>query len=49
MVVAVFVLWGVVMLPLGTWTASWRIDRARLGSALPAPQGSVSPVFESSS
>jgi hypothetical protein len=46
MVAAVFVLWGVVLLPLGTWTASWRIDRARLGSALPAAQGSVSPVFE---
>ena len=46
MVAAVFVLWVVVMLPLGTWTASWRIDRARLGSALPAAQGSVSPVFE---
>jgi hypothetical protein len=45
MVVAVFVLWGVVMLPLGTWTASWRIDRARLGSALPASPG-VNPVFE---
>ena len=47
MVAAVFVLWGVVMLPLGTWTASWRIDRARLGPALPATQGPVSPVFES--
>jgi hypothetical protein len=46
MVAAVFVLWGVVLLPLGTWTASWRIDRARLGSALPAAQGAVSPVFE---
>jgi hypothetical protein len=46
MVLAVFVLWGIVMLPLGTWTTSWRLDRARLGSALPAPQGSVSPVFE---
>jgi hypothetical protein len=48
MVLAVFVLWGLVMLPLGTWTTSWRIDRSRLGSALPTPQGSVSPVFESS-
>lgn len=45
MVVAVFVLWGLVMLPLGTWTAWWRIDPARLGSARPASQG-VSPVFE---
>jgi hypothetical protein len=46
MLLAFFVLWGIVMLPLGTWTTSWRLDRARLGSALPAPQGSVSPVFE---
>jgi hypothetical protein len=46
MVAAIVVLWGVVMLPLGTWTASWRIDRTRLGSGLPAAQGSVSPVFE---
>jgi hypothetical protein len=46
MVAAVFVLWGVVLLPLGTWTASWRLDRARLEPALPAAQGSVSPVFE---
>jgi alpha-1,6-mannosyltransferase len=46
MVAAVFVLWGLVLLPLGTWTASWRIDRARLGSAVPAAQGSVSAVFE---
>jgi hypothetical protein len=47
MVLAVFVLWGIVMLPLGSWTTSWRLDRARLGSALPSPQGSVRPVFES--
>jgi alpha-1,6-mannosyltransferase len=46
MVAAVFVLWGLVLLPLGTWTASWRIDRARPGSAVPAGQGSVTPVFE---
>jgi alpha-1,6-mannosyltransferase len=46
MVLAVFVLWGVVMLPLGTWTASWRIDRSRLGSALPSGSPSVAPVFE---
>ena len=47
MVVAVFVLWAVVMLPLGRWTSSWRIDRARLGSDLPTttPQGAV--AFES--
>jgi len=47
MVVAVFVLWGVVMLPLGRWTDSWRIDRSRLGSALPTPQGAVAPAFDS--
>jgi hypothetical protein len=47
MVLAVFVLWGVVMLPLGRWTTSWRIDRSRLGSGLPAPQGSVTRAFES--
>jgi alpha-1,6-mannosyltransferase len=47
MVLAVFVLWGIVMLPLGNWTTSWRLDRSRLGSARPTPQGSVSPVFES--
>ena len=47
MVLAVFVLWGIVMLPLGRWTTSWRLDRARLGSALPAASGSVTPVFES--
>jgi alpha-1,6-mannosyltransferase len=46
MVVAVFVLWGVVMVPLGHWTSSWRIDRSRLGSALSAPSGAVA-AFES--
>ena len=46
MVAAVFVLWGLVLLPLGTWTASWRIDRVRPGSAVPATQASVTPVFE---
>jgi alpha-1,6-mannosyltransferase len=47
MVLALCVLWGIVMLPLGSWTASWRIDRARLGASLPASPASVSPVFES--
>ena len=47
MVLAVFVLWGVVMLPLGRWTTSWRIDRSRLGTALPSPQGAVTPAFDS--
>jgi alpha-1,6-mannosyltransferase len=43
MVVAVIVLWGVVMVPLGRWTTSWR----RVGSAtpMPAPQGAISPAF----
>ena len=30
MVLAVMVLWAVVIVPLGSWTASWRIDRSRL-------------------
>ncbi len=30
MVLAVMVLWAVVIVPLGTWTTSWRIDRSRL-------------------
>jgi hypothetical protein len=46
MVAAVIVLWGIVMLPLGRWTTSWRIDTARLASALPGPHGQ-SPAFES--
>jgi alpha-1,6-mannosyltransferase len=37
MVVAVVVLWGIVIMPLGRWTTSWRIDTDRLKSALPAP------------
>jgi hypothetical protein len=36
MVAAVFVLWCVVMAPLGHWTSSWHLDRARLSSALPS-------------
>jgi hypothetical protein len=32
MVVAVMALWGIVMLPLGAWTSSWRIDPSRLPS-----------------
>jgi alpha-1,6-mannosyltransferase len=46
MVVAVVVLWGVVMMPLGSWTTSWRIDRTRLAAAYPATQG-AGPAFES--
>ncbi len=30
MVLAVMVLWAVVILPLGNWTTSWRIDRSHL-------------------
>jgi hypothetical protein len=37
MVVAVMVLWGIVMLPLGHWTTSWRLGRSRLPAAFPAP------------
>jgi len=46
MVAAVFVLYGIVMLPLGKWTTSWRIDRTRLPSAFPAAhtQGLLSEV-----
>ena len=47
MVLAVFVLWGIVMLPLGTWTTSWRIDRPAWGRPCPARRASVSPAFES--
>jgi hypothetical protein len=45
MVAAVIVLYGVVMLPLGRWTSSWRIDTGRLASALPVP--GRTPALES--
>jgi hypothetical protein len=38
MVAAVFVLWGIVMLPLGTWTTSWRIDRPAWGRPCRRPR-----------
>jgi hypothetical protein len=38
MVLAVMVLWAVAIVPLGSWTTSWRFDRARLRS-LPAHAG----------
>jgi hypothetical protein len=38
MVLAVMVLWAVAIVPLGSWTTSWRFDRARLHS-LPAHGG----------
>jgi alpha-1,6-mannosyltransferase len=46
MVLAVFVLWCVVMVPLGSWTTSWRLERARLSAALPTnrPSGLVAEV-----
>jgi hypothetical protein len=34
MVLAVMVLWAVAIVPLGTWTTSWRIDRSRLPGPL---------------
>jgi hypothetical protein len=46
MVAAVIVLYGVVIMPLGNWTTSWRINTERLASALPTPQG-AEPAFES--
>jgi alpha-1,6-mannosyltransferase len=47
MVAAVFALVVIVMLPLGTWTASWRIDGSGLVTALQTPHGAGGPVFES--
>ncbi len=45
MVVAVAVLWGIVMMPLGAWTSSWRmIDTSTSRRASPLPAG---PAFES--
>jgi alpha-1,6-mannosyltransferase len=45
MVAAVVVLWGIVMLPLGEWSTSWRmIDTSRVASTLPSGTG---PAFES--
>ncbi len=38
MVVAVAVLWVVVMVPLGRWTTTWRVDRTRLSAGFPASQ-----------
>jgi hypothetical protein len=39
MILAVMVLWAVAIFPLGTWTTSWRFDRARLGTPLGRAQG----------
>jgi hypothetical protein len=43
MVAAVMVLWGIVMLPLGTWTTSWRIDASRLPVPLATPHAHQHP------
>ena len=40
MVLSVLVLWAVAIVPLGNWTTSWRIDRARLPGTL-ARQGAA--------
>jgi hypothetical protein len=49
MVLAVMVLWAVAIAPLGNWTTSWRLDRAKL-RGVPAPvhtgQGTA-PALES--
>jgi hypothetical protein len=39
MVLAVLVLWAVVIVPLGNWTTSWRIDTSGLPLPAPHPQG----------
>ncbi len=41
MVLAVMVLWAVAIVPLGDWTTSWRIDRARLPGLPAQPQGAA--------
>jgi alpha-1,6-mannosyltransferase len=46
MVLAVMVLWAVLIVPLGDWTESWRIDAPRLEAHLPGAHGPEA-VFES--
>jgi hypothetical protein len=49
MMLAVLVLWAVAIVPLGSWTTSWRIDRTRL-RGLPAPahnSTATAPALES--
>jgi alpha-1,6-mannosyltransferase len=41
MVLAVMVLWAVAIVPLGNWTTSWRIDRARLAGPIPAASAAL--------
>jgi hypothetical protein len=40
MVLAVMVLWAIAIVPLGTWTTSWRLDRSRL-HGLPATSAAL--------
>jgi hypothetical protein len=49
MMLAVLVLWAVAIVPLGSWTTSWRIDRTRLrGLPAPAHNGTATaPALES--
>jgi hypothetical protein len=51
MMLAVLVLWAVAIAPLGNWTTSWRLDRAKLrGVPAPAHAGqAATPALESSS
>jgi hypothetical protein len=51
MMLAVLVLWAVAIAPLGNWTTSWRLDRAKLrGVPAPAHAGqTATPALESSS
>jgi hypothetical protein len=44
MVAAVMVLWGIVMLPLGTWTTSWRIDPSLLPAGRANPHGQAAAL-----
>jgi hypothetical protein len=34
MMLAVLVLWAVLIVPLGSWTTSWRLDTSRLTGTL---------------
>jgi hypothetical protein len=42
----VMILWAIAIVPLGRWTASWRIDTSRL-PALPHNHAGQSAAFES--
>ena len=45
MMLAVLVLWAVLIVPLGSWTTSWRLDTSRLARPLGASR-SPGPVLE---